>query len=50
MDGRWGQAGCRGGVPTLECEGVVTPYERGAVGVVWAEESPEVGALPDGTD
>ena len=28
------------------CEGVVTPYEWGAVGVVWAEESPEVAWSP----
>ena len=38
------------GVESPRCEGEVTPYERGAVGVVWAEESPEVGALLDGTD
>ena len=37
-------------VETPRCEGVVTPNEGGAVGVVWAEEPPEVGALPDGTD
>ena len=36
--------------PPPRCEGVVTPNEGDAVGVVWAEESPEVGALLDGTD